>query len=338
MLIQLIFLIILSIALIFIQSKYLILVDAPKNQKHKALFNKNVPLSGGIYLFISILIFSFLEKLNLNSYIINLFLFFFLILGIYSDIKINFKPKFRLLLQLILIFALVFFYDLKINKTNIFFIDYLIDNNLFNLIFTVFCIVVLLNGSNFCDGVNCNVIGHYLIVILCIHYSELQVSNVLLKPEIIIIIFLTFYAFNFLKKYFLGDSGVYIITIYMSIYVIEFVNINNNISSIIALNLLWYPAFENLFSIIRRSLSNKKIQIADRNHLHILIFEAISKKIINKNFANTLAGISINIFLMIGIFASINFLNNSKILLLILLLNIILYLIIFFYFLLKKRQ
>jgi hypothetical protein len=175
-------------------------------------------------------------------------------------------------------------------------------------------------------------------VILCIHYSELQVSNVLLKPEIIIIIFLTFYVFNFLKKYFLGDSGVYIITIYMSIYVIEFVNINNNISSIIALNLLWYPAFENLFSIIRRSLSNKKIQIADRNHLHILIFEAISKKIINKNFANTLAGISINIFLMIGIFASINFLNNSKILLLILLLNIILYLIIFFYFLLKKRQ
>ena len=41
MLIQLIFLIILSIALIFIQSKYLILVDAPENHKHKVLFNKN---------------------------------------------------------------------------------------------------------------------------------------------------------------------------------------------------------------------------------------------------------------------------------------------------------
>ena len=336
MLIQLIFLIILSIALIFIQSKYLILVDSPESQKHKVLFNKNVPLSGGIYLFISILIFSFLGKFNFNSYIINLFLFFFLTLGIYSDIKTNFKPKFRLLLQLILIFSLVFFYDLKINKTNIFFIDYLIDNNFFNLIFTVFCIIVLLNGSNFCDGVNCNVIGHYLIVILSIYYSELQVSNSLLKAEIIIMIFLIFYIFNFFRKYFLGDSGVYVITIYMSIYVIEFVNINNNISSLIALNLLWYPAFENLFSIIRRSLSNRNIQLADRNHLHILIFEQLTKKNINQNFANTLTGISINFFLAIGIFASINFLNNSKVLILILLLNIIFYLLSFFYFLLKK--
>ena len=336
MLIQLIFLIILSIALIFIQSKYLILVDAPDNQKHKVLFNKNVPLSGGIYLFISILIFSFLEKFNFNDYIINIFLFFFLILGIYSDTKTNFKPKFRLLLQLILIFSLVFFYDLKINKTNIFFIDYLIDNNFFNLIFTVFCIIVLLNGSNFCDGVNCNVIGHYLIVILSIYYSELQVSNSLLKAEIIIMIFLIFYIFNFFRKYFLGDSGVYVITIYMSIYVIEFVNINNNISSLIALNLLWYPAFENLFSIIRRSLSKRNIQLADRNHLHILIFEQLTKKNINQNFANTLTGISINFFLAIGIFASIYFVNNSKVLIFILLLNIIFYLLSFFYFLLKK--
>jgi len=230
----------------------------------------------------------------------------------------------------------VFFYDLKINKTNIFFIDYLIDNNFFNLIFTVFCIIVLLNGSNFCDGVNCNVIGHYLIVILSIYYSELQVSNSLLKPEIIIMIFLIFYIFNFFRKYFLGDSGVYVITIYMSIYVIEFVNINNNISSLIALNLLWYPAFENLFSIIRRSLSKRNIQLADRNHLHILIFEQLTKKNINQNFANTLTGISINFFLAIGVFASINFLNNSKVLIFILLLNIIFYLLSFFYFLLKK--
>ena len=163
----------------------------------------------------------------------------------------------------------------------------------------------------------------------------MQVSNSLLKPEIIIIIFLIFYIFNFFKKYFLGDSGVYVITIYMSIYVIEFININNNISSLIALNLLWYPAFENLFSIIRRSLSNRNIQLADRNHLHILIFEKFSKKI-NKNIANTLTGITINIFLMIGIFTSIHYLNNGKILLLILLLNIVFYLISFFYFLLKK--
>ncbi len=336
MLLQLIFLTTLSIALIFIQSKYLILVDTPRNQKHKDLYNKNIPLSGGIYLFISISAFFFLGKFNFYSYVINLFLFLFLILGIYSDSRINFKPRTRLFLQLILIFLLVFFYDLKINKTNVFFIDYLIDHNFLNIIFTAFCIVVLLNGSNFCDGVNCNVIGHYLIVVLAIHCSGQNVSNILLRPEIVIIIFFIFYIFNFFKMCFLGDSGVYVITIYMSIFVIEFVNINNNISSLIALNLLWYPAFENLFSIIRRFLSNKEIQLADRNHLHILIFEKISKKIINKNFANTITGIIINVFLMSGIFASIHYINNSKILLYILLLNVIFYLISFTYFFSKR--
>ena len=49
-----IFLISLSIALIFFQSKYLILVDTPKHKDHKKNYNKNVPLSGGIYLFIAI--------------------------------------------------------------------------------------------------------------------------------------------------------------------------------------------------------------------------------------------------------------------------------------------
>lgn len=56
---------------------------------------------------------------------------------------------------------------------------------------------------------------------------------------------------------FLGDNGVYVISVFMSIYIIQFTNLNNNVSSLIALNLLWYPAFENLFSIIRRIVTKK---------------------------------------------------------------------------------
>ena len=45
--------------------------------------------------------------------------------------------------------------------------------------------------------------------------------------------------------------------------------------------LLWYPAFENLFSLIRRSFK-KNVSEADKLHLHQLIFRYLNKKIFNK--------------------------------------------------------
>jgi len=323
MLYQYIFLIILSISLISIQSKYSFLLDNPKGERHKINYNKNVPLSGGIYLFLSILLSTFLTKYYNENFLIIVFIFLFLLLGIYSDLKKNFTPRIRLLFQATLIILMIFFLDLKINKTNIFYLDIYISNDMFNLIFTSFCILVLLNGSNFCDGINCNVIGYYLIICLAILYSGLPTPN-FLTIEIIISIYAIFYMFNLFKKCFLGDNGVYVISVFMSIYIIQFTNLNNNVSSLIALNLLWYPAFENLFSIIRRIVTKKKIQVADRSHFHTLIFKKILENN-NINFSNSLSGVFINIFMAIGIFASIIFRNNSKILILILLINIIIY-------------
>lgn len=329
---QFFFLIIFSLSLIFLQSKYLVLVDSPI-EKHKIKQNKNIPLSGGIYFFTSIFFFSILEIYKYENYIINLFLLFFLILGIFSDLKSNFSPKIRIILQSVLIFILIFTLDFKINKTGIFFIDYFIQNNIFNIIFTSFCILILVNGTNFCDGVNCNVVGYYLMVSFGIFLSNLAMPS-FLEIESIIIIFFIFYIFNFFKKYFLGDSGVYTVSIFMAIYIIEFININTTLSPILALNLLWYPAFENLFSIIRRSLDNKKIYAADRKHLHILIFELLKKK--NVDFSNSLSGLIINIFMLVGIFYSIKYCYSSKILLTILLLNILIYLVVYFLLFRKK--
>ena len=323
MMYQFFFLIILFISLISNQGKYSILLDNPKGERHKINYNKNVPLSGGIYLFLSILVNTFLTKYHNENFLILVFIFLFLLLGIYSDLKNKFNPLIRLLFQATLIIIMIYFLDLKINKTNIFYLDSYLNNNFLNLIFTSFCILVLLNGSNFCDGINCNVIGYYLIICLAILYSGLPTPNIL-SIEIIISIYAIFYTFNLFKKCFLGDNGVYVVSIFMSIYVIKFTNLNTNISSLIALNLLWYPAFENLFSIIRRIVTKKKIQIADRSHLHTLIFKKITSNN-NINLSNSLSGILINIFMFIGIFASINFKNNSTILMLILLINITIY-------------
>ena len=52
---------------------------------------------------------------------------------------------------------------------------------------------------------------------------------------------------------------------------------------------LGYPAFENLFSIIRKFLLNKKIYKPDSLHLHHLIFSFFKK---TKNFINFLCFIN----------------------------------------------
>ena len=337
MFIQFIILILFSLALIYFQSKYFFLIDQPTKQKHKLDYNKNTPLSGGIYFFLAFSINLILEKNYNQNFLIIFFLALFLILGIYSDLKINFTPKIRLLFQSIIILFLIIFLELKINRTGIFFLDPFISNYFFNIFFTLSCIIVLLNGSNFCDGVNVNLVGYYLFLILAILLSSLTIPNIYFDIEKMFLIILIFYIFNLFGKFFLGDNGVYVITIFMSIFIINLINYNNTISPLLALNLLWYPAFENLFSILRRYMHKTKVEIADRSHLHILIFEKLSSKFDIK-FSNSLSGIILNIYMFVGFLISLKYYDDSKVLILIFLTNIILYMIVYFYLFLNRPK
>ena len=328
---------ILLIALIYFQSKYLVLIDTPYGQNHKSILNKNTPLSGGVYLFISITTYIHFVSYNKITILLSLFIFLLLILGIFSDLKRNFSPKLRLFLQFIIVLLFILLTDLKINKTGVFFLDYIIHDNLFNLLFTSLCVIIVINGSNFCDGVNCNVTGYFLAVSLGILFTKLESPTYFPRLEIIISIFFVFYVANLFQKAFLGDNGTYVISAFMSIYVISFINLNHNISPLLALNLLWYPAFENLFTIIRRLVNDKEVQIADRAHLHTLILKKISDKN-NLIFSNSITGIILNVIMFLGTFLSVNFYNNAKVLLLVLLMNIILYVISYYFFYVKKKN
>lgn len=337
MLILIVLISFLLITLIYLQSKYLFLIDTPYGQNHKSLFNKNTPLSGGIYLFVTIAVYTNYIEYSKITILVSIFIFLLLIVGIFSDLKRNFSPKLRLLLQFIIVFTFILLVDLEIKRTGVFFLDYFIKNNLFNLLFTSFCIIIVINGSNFCDGVNCNVIGYYIVVTFGILLTELSTPTGFPNIEILITIFIVFFISNLFQKSFLGDNGTYVVSAVMSIYVINFINLNNSASPLLALNLLWYPAFENLFTIIRRLTANKKVQIADRFHLHILILE----KITNKNhliISNSLTGIILNIIMFIGIYMSVNFYNDKKILLLILLINVITYVIAYYFFYIRKKN
>ena len=61
--------------IIFVQKKLSFLIDNNKNTVHKIAFKSSLPLSGALYFFISILIFSF-YFIKINFFIISTFFFF----------------------------------------------------------------------------------------------------------------------------------------------------------------------------------------------------------------------------------------------------------------------
>tara|TARA_B100001250_G_C19743222_1_gene764036 strand:- start:370 stop:1389 length:1020 start_codon:yes stop_codon:yes gene_type:complete len=279
--------------------KFNFLIDDPTESYHKLEKKFGTPLSGGIFIFSCILITSFFYNNNIFNINIIINFLLILILGIFSDIKKNFSPKLRIIIQLILIIIFVYSNDLLIFKTNIDLIDLFLNEKIFAYCFTIFCIITLLNGYNFMDGVNVLVSGYILIILFTLNLilhkigTDMQVVN-------LIMIYLFFFIFNFFGKCFLGDNGVYLSSFLVSFLIIKIINENNSISPILAVTLLWYPAFENLFSILRRIKNKKTTYYPDKFHLHSLILRKLQfiNKSNNNILNNTLSGSIILVFLI----------------------------------------
>ena len=84
---------------------------------------------------------------------------------------------------------------------------------------------------------------------------------------------------NLLNHLFLGDSGAYSLSFILGFILIKIYNSNLEISPYFIILLLWYPCFENLFSILRKSSFKLNPLNPDHNHLHQYLFVYLKKKI-----------------------------------------------------------
>ena len=140
-----------------------------------------------------------------------------------------------------------------------------------------------------------------IIIILILLTIEFQVIDEYPQLGIVFSVLLILFIFNFFGLIFSGDGGAYIISFIIGFLMIDIVNLSERISPYLyGLLLLWYPAFECLFSIIRKRFDNKFTTNADNKHLHHLIFIYLKKKNKFKNeHINLITGVSINIFNLI---------------------------------------
>ena len=175
-------------------------------------------------------------------------------------------------------------------------------------------ILILINGSNFIDGLNTLCCGYYLLIISIIFY--IQSKNLITIDTIsysyLLLALLIIYFYNFFSKIYLGDSGSFLISFIVGIFLINITNNNKLISPIFIVLLLWYPAFENLFSIIRKLFFKINPSIPDSKHLHQLIFINLKKNINNKFLANTLSANLINFYNLSIFFFGAEFFYHTK--------------------------
>ena len=320
----------------YIFSKIEFLRDRKKISIHKTFTNSSLrpPFSGGIIFLLTIIF--FFSNNNFDYFF--LFLLFFLV-GFLSDVNILKSPNFRFVLQILLLVSFIAFLNISIESIRIEFFDNLLKNIFFKIFFSTFCILILINGTNFIDGLNTLVIGYYILVLFFIGMVTKDFSyNFFSSREFIILLsVLTFlFVLNFFELLYLGDGGAYLLSIFFGIYLINIYNDNNLISPYYIMNLLWYPAYENLFSIIRKITSKYSAFKPDNLHLHQIIFLKFKRKFKNIKILNTFTGLVINSFnLLIFYFATTDY-SNTKFQLAITIFALITY--NFLYFILGKKK
>ena len=271
--------ILIFLLIFFIFKKFNLFIDNTSFSAHKKIGKENdLPIVlGGVYIVIITLIYYPNEFLETKL----IFLLIF-ILGLMSDKNILINTKLRFFFQIILIASLVYFSGLKIIDLRSDFLNELLNNNIFNIFFTIFCLAVLINGSNFIDGLNGLLGGYYILVLGSIFFISFQNPEIqFLSQKFIELLFITLIIFwipNISGKVYLGDGGSYLIAAVIGYYLIEFYHINYRISPYYISLLLWYPAFENLFSLFRRIKNKKNVSKPDNRHLHQMIFFFIKKK------------------------------------------------------------
>ena len=258
-------------------TKQLGLLDIPNDRK---LHKEPTPIIGGLIAFILLLDFYLITYcykghfLNFEYLIISGTLF---LIGIFDDSR-DLNPTLKLILVgLCFYLFLINFSHFSLNNLDIMSFNISINTGKFNTLFTILCLLLFINASNMIDGINGLFIGVNTIFFIYLFYTYNFNGNFIFS--IIIILLLSLY-FNFKGIYFMGDSGVYLIS---SIYGLSLIEAYHSTSSSLKsieeiFILLMIPGLDMFRLFLERILNRKNPFKPDRNHFHHLLKKKFNDK------------------------------------------------------------
>ena len=164
-------------------------------------------------------------------------------------------------------------------------------SNLAAFIFFSFAILVIMNGNNLIDGANGLMAMSTLIQILCLFYLSHLVDDFYSEVRLLLIAIplLLFLLFNYpWGKIFMGDFGAYFYGFMIATNTIIFFGEHPELSTWGAVLILFYPAFELLFSFTRKKIQKKNPTLPDPNHIHLKMFQLLRSQVIKPRTSNGL--------------------------------------------------
>jgi UDP-GlcNAc:undecaprenyl-phosphate GlcNAc-1-phosphate transferase len=247
-----------------------------------------VPLLGGLFLILNLLLIIFINKYiflvftnnYFSEYELLVFLclcLFFYLLGFYDD-KRNLSANYKLLMMAIAILLLIFTdKDLLIKNLIFSFSENNFNLGIFSYFVTLLCFLLFINAFNMLDGIN-GQSASYLIFIFLI----LILKNVLVLFSTLMIINLFFFLIlNFKNKAYLGDSGTLLAGYLISYIFVKNYNININKDFFVdeIFLIMSIPGYELLRLAIKRILEKKHPFKGDQSHIHHLLCNKFDVKI-----------------------------------------------------------
>lgn len=247
------------------------LVDKPSKRK---THSGNVPLIGGVCIFVGFFLSIFFEIKDDNVLIAILVgSFFILILGFIDDC-FPLPPLIKIVIQFVIVSLMVWYTGLKFDTFgHSFGLSKQISLGFFSYPFTILGIIFVANAFNLMDGADGVAGSLTIIAILGINLTELIFSD--FRIDIITIALagslISFIWFNLQKsskKIFLGDSGSLFLGYIIACLLLYQTKSNNSISPTIAFWIISIPIFDVMAVIVYRLKIMQPLFIADRSHLH----------------------------------------------------------------------
>jgi UDP-GlcNAc:undecaprenyl-phosphate GlcNAc-1-phosphate transferase len=237
----------------------------------------NIPLIGGIVIFISIIFGTFVFGVDPFYRIIIISLIPILIIGTLDGIgSIEVPVSFRFIAQILASWIVILFTDVYLKDLGNLFGQGTIHLNQLGIPFTIFAVVGMCNAFNMLDGKD-GLGGSVAVVIIASLLLLLYLNGIIYNWGLILILSLAvFLAFNLNlfgheQKIFLGEHGSSSLGHLIAWNLVYLSQETDFITPVTALWFVCVPLTDAILTITRRIRISQSIVKADRRHFHYLL-------------------------------------------------------------------
>jgi UDP-GlcNAc:undecaprenyl-phosphate GlcNAc-1-phosphate transferase len=194
------------------------------------------------------------------------------IIGILDD-KFSLNHYLKLFLTAIIIYAFIYFDpEIKIAKLIFEYKNLSVNLGKFSIFFTILSIMLFLNAANMFDGINLQSSIFFTFCLTILMFKN--INNFYILFLFIPLIFIIYY--NYYGKIFLGNSGVLVLSFFLSTLFIKNYNQSDTFVCDEIFLIMLVPGID-MFRLFLERLYNKKNPFkADNNHIHHLLIKNLS--------------------------------------------------------------